>query len=183
MDGTKSSSGSSAGTHRSPTPDQGTELERGIVRTYPRVCAASFARTTPCSISVCTVWVPAISHAERSTTAFGEMIANRGGHDPKICGNSSRSLVSFDANHRRGARSCRTHIKSIEPTHQPGASGCGCDQCFHPIGPQTRRVTKMLNRARRQRCGCACVSGLPEENQHDESIPRSSGRRRHACVD
>src|SRR6266481_807780 len=57
----QSSSGSSADTYRSRTLVQDTELERGIVRTCPRVCAAAFARTTPCTISVCTVWVRAKS--------------------------------------------------------------------------------------------------------------------------
>src|SRR5258708_27213105 len=61
------SSCSSADTYRSRIPVQGTELEHGIVRTYPRVCAAVFARTTPCTISVCTVWVRARTREERST--------------------------------------------------------------------------------------------------------------------
>jgi hypothetical protein len=56
---TPASSGSSADTYRSRTPVQGTELERGIVRTCPRVCAVAFGRTAPSAICVCTVWVPA----------------------------------------------------------------------------------------------------------------------------
>jgi hypothetical protein len=71
------SSGSSADTPRSRTPVQDIELERGIVRTCPRVCAEAFRQTALCTISACTVWVPARSREKRSTTVFSEMIANR----------------------------------------------------------------------------------------------------------
>ncbi len=41
----------------------------------------------------------------------------------------------------------------------------------------------VINRAGRERCGRAWISGLHEAHQHDEPILRSSGGRRNAYVD